>query len=348
MKISDREIGLGQPPFIIAEVSCNHGGDVQRALELIDAAKDCGADAVKFQCFTPDTMTLDCDRPEFIVADGPWKGRRLYDLYRSTQTPFVWFPEIAKRAFDVGIPWFASVFDKSSVDLMVELDAPAIKIASFEIVDLPLIRYAAATSKLFILSTGMASDDEVVAAMKVVQANLMPGKIPNAIALHCVAGYPTPVSEANLSAMTRSKPYEWGWNVGISDPTTGIEVPIAATALGACIIEKHFRLSFHPKAEDSPFSLDEVEFSSMTRAVRNIWAAMQPRPAASEAAHRPLRRSLFAVEDIKAGTMFSKENIRTIRPGHGAPPANIDRFIGKLAARNIARGEPLQFGMIKP
>src|ERR1700722_14131224 len=233
MKIGDREIGAGgQPPFIIAEVSSNHGGDPQRALELIDAAKDCGADAVKFQCFTPDTMTLDCDRPEFIVADGPWKGRRLYDLYRSTQTPFVWFPEIAKRAFDVGIPWFASVFDKSSVDLMVELDAPAIKIASFEIVDLPLIRYAAATSKLFILSTGMASDDEVVAAMKVVQANLMPGKIPNAIALHCVAGYPTPVSEANLSAMTRSKPYEWGWNVGISDPTTGIEVPIAATALG--------------------------------------------------------------------------------------------------------------------
>lgn len=336
MQIAGRKVGSGNPPYIIAEVSCNHGGSIERALELIDAAHSCGADAVKFQAYTAETITMDCDRPEFTVADGPWKGRRMFDLYREAQTPFEWFPQIKMRAEKVGITWFASCFDRSSVDLMVELGAPAIKIASFEIVDTPLIRYAAATGKPLIISTGMANMSEIMHAI---------GEAPGSALLWCVSGYPPPPSEAGLLRMRIL--HRTFSTVGISDHTIGPEVPIAATALGATIIEKHFRLSFHPDTEDSPFSLDEVDFLNMVKQVHNTWAAMQPSKADSESAQRPLRRSLFAVDDIAEGEAFTEANVRSIRPGHGLPPAAIDQVVGKTAARNIVRGEPLDWEMVQ-
>lgn len=348
MIIDERKIGPGHPPYIIAEVSCNHAGSLKCALELISAASDFGADAVKFQCVTADTITIDCDRPEFIIKDGPWKGRNLYQLYKQTETPFSWFPEIKRQADRVGITWLASVFDKTAVDLMVFLDAPAIKIASFEIVDIPLIRYAAATKKPLIISTGMASYEEVWDATRDLDMD-------NLALLHCVSGYPTPPSQANLhrmnglGSMFSSVRYQVA---GISDHG-GPEIPIAATALGASIIEKHFRLLSHPDTEDSPFSLDQWQFADMARLVRNTWEAMRVTKSTAEDAHRPLRRSLFAVADIKQGEAFraeddlvTKANVRSIRPGHGLPPVEINKIAGKTATRDISRGEPMAWDMV--
>lgn len=331
MKIGDREIDPHRyPPYIIAEASCNHGGDINRVFELIDAAKSCRADAIKFQCFTADTITIDSDRPEFTIKDGPWKGRRLYDLYKQTETPFDWFPQIKERADKVGIQWFASVFDKSSVDLMVRLDAPAIKIASFEITDIPLIRYAAATGKPLLISTGMAREEDRRRVSNSAGHNWM--------FLECTSGYPTPFDDVGLYAM-------WGTK-GISDHTPGDVIPVAATALGAAIIEKHFRLFWHPDTEDSAFSLDETDFATMVKNVRNCWTAMQGRSFKSEEGHRDLRRSLFVVADVMAGEPLTEANVRSIRPGHGLAPLHYWEVHGRLAARDLARGEPLAWDMI--
>lgn len=332
MKINGREIGPNHPPYVIAEISANHNGSLDRALRLIDAAKYAGADGVKFQCYEASTITLDCDGPGFVLEDGPWKGKRLFDLYRKAQTPFAWFPALFERARAIGITAFSSVFDRSSIDLLESLGCPAYKIASFELTDLPLIRYAASTGKPIILSTGMGSEQEINQAWRTIRA------LTDGIALHCVSGYPTPASESNLTliALWRAS----GTPVGISDHTTGIEIPIAATALGACVIEKHLKLD-RARTVDSAFSLVPNNFKAMVDAVRNTWAALQPSRAQSEEASRPLRRSLYAVADIPAGSPFTNENIRSIRPGHGLPPATIDEVIGKTAARAIARGEPM-------
>ncbi len=337
MKIGNREIGPDQPPYIVAEIGANHGGDLQQALRLIEAAKKAGADAVKFQAYTPDTITLDSDRPEFTIKDGPWQGWRLYDLYRAAQTPFAWFPQLAQFAKNVDIPWFASAFDPSAVDMLVKLGALAIKIASFELVDTPLIRYAAKTGLPIILSTGMAADHEIRLAMDNVR---------DPIVLHCISGYPTAVADSNLYRLQ-------SWLnerdlIGISDHTLGSDVPIAATVLGACMIEKHFTLDHSPRTPDSEFSMLPGKFYYMTQAVRDIWQAMQPRsvPIESEEAHRPLRRSLFAVQEIIKDQEFTPWNVRSIRPGGGLEPAAIERVIGQRATQNIARGTPLSWDMI--
>jgi pseudaminic acid synthase len=340
MEIAGRKIGPNEPPYIIAEISCNHGGSPKRAHKLLEAAKACGADAVKFQAVEPQKITIDCDRPEFTIADGPWKGRNLFQLYSKTKTPFEWFPKLKEHAEHIGITWLASVFDKSAVDLMVELDAPAIKIASFEIVDVQLIRYAAATGKPLILSTGMASYADVSAAIKAIG----PYKFEQHALLHCVSEYPTPVDQANLLRLKYG--IRHGFVDGISDHSVGPVIPIAAVACGAHIIEKHFALSYFPDTEDSAFSLDEIDFATMVANVRNTWKAMQPAAIDVEHSSRPLRRSLFAVADIPRGAVFSEKNIRSIRPGHGAPPASLPDFIGKRTARAIQRGEPLNHDMI--
>lgn len=331
MKIGNREIGFLHPPYIIAEASCNHGGSLDRALELIDAAAACRADAIKFQCYTADSMTLDSDRPEFVIKDGPWKGRRLHDLYKTTETPPEWFSHIKRYAEAKRIHWFASVFDRRGVDLMVELGAPAIKIASFEITDLSLIRYAAATGKPLLISTGMATEEDRRRVSNSISRTPF-------IFLECTSGYPTPFEDVGLHAL-------WG-SYGISDHTKGDVVPIAATALGAVIIEKHFKCFWHPDTEDSAFSLDEIDFAHMVKQVRNTWKAMQPRTYRSEDGHRELRRSLFVVEDIAAGEAFSYANVRPIRPSGGIEPVYLDEIVGRLAARDIKRGEPLLAGMI--
>jgi N-acetylneuraminate synthase len=341
MIINGREIDRQHRPYIIAEVSCNHGGSLARAMELIDAARFCGADAVKFQCVTADTITINCDRPEFTIPEGPWAGRNLYELYSETKTPFEWFPAIKERAEKAGITWFASVFDRSAVDLMDRLNAPAIKIASFELVDTPLIKYAASTGRPLILSTGMASYQEITAAIAAIGPY---GQWEHAL-LHCVSEYPTPHSQADL--LRPKYGIRHGFVDGISDHSVGPEIPIAATACGVSIIEKHFRLSWHPDTEDSPFSLDEVDLMRMVEHVKNTWDAMQPPPERAEYMHLPLRRSLFAVADIKAGEMFTEENVRSIRPGNGLPPSRIDGIIGEVAARDIKRGEPMAWEMVK-
>jgi pseudaminic acid synthase len=357
MKIGNRNVGPGQPPFVIAEVSCNHGGSLTRALELIEAAKACGADAVKFQAATAETITLKSSRPEFSIHGGPWDGQLLYDLYKKTETPFEWFPELAERARRLDIIWLASVFSPEAVDLVVTLGAPAIKIASFELVDTPLIEYAATKGRPIILSTGMASWKEIDEAI--------PKSMPlSGIALlHCVSGYPTKVEDADLTRMQQMEIKYSGWGheqvIGISDHSVGIEIPIAATALGAHIVEKHFRLEHHPDTEDAPFSLCAVDFARMVTSVRAAWGAIQDHrkldltavrqkhenPA--EESSRQLRRSLFAVADIAQGEVFTSRNVRSIRPGNGLPPKLLPKVLGKVAGRPIERGEPLSWDMVK-
>lgn len=344
MKIAGRDVGPGHPPFVIAEISCNHGGSLSRALEMISAAKACGADAVKFQATTAETITLNSSRPEFTIQGGPWDGRQLFELYKGTETPFEWFPALKEAADKAGIIWFASVFSREAVDHMVLLNVPAIKIASFELTDLPLIEYAATKGRPMILSTGMASWKEIDEAI--------PKDMPlSGIALlHCVSGYPTKVEDANLHRMNQLENKYSGWGheqvVGISDHSIGMEIPIAATALGACIIEKHFRLEHHPDTEDAPFSLCAVDFARMVTAVRATWAAVQDRQSAEEESSRQLRRSLFCVADIKEGERLTEKNVRSIRPGNGLPPKVLPMILGLIALRDIERGEPLNWDML--
>lgn len=343
MVIGGREIGIDYPPYIIAEISCNHGGVIERAFELIDAAASAGADAVKFQCFNPYSMTIDSDRPDFVIKDGPWKGQRLYELYRKTQTPSWWFSRIKERADRAGIHWFASVFDKRGVDLMIELNAPAIKIASFEITDIPLIRYASATGKPLIISTGMANSLEIRDALSALKP--VPSRTHSI--LHCVSGYPTPIEQADLRRLNLLDHEFFDYEIGISDHSVGPYVPIAATALGATIIEKHFKLFWHPETEDAAFSLDEIDFHEMVIGVNETWSAIQPSTHQSEKAHAGLRRSLYAVADIKAGDTITNDNIRSIRPSGGLAPKELDKILGHKAARDIERGEPLQWNMVE-
>lgn len=341
MKIGTREIGPGHPPYIIAEVGANHGGDLVRALRLIECAKAAGADAVKFQCYTADTITIDGDRPEFTIAEGPWKGWKLYDLYRRCETPFDWFPKLAEHARKCRIDWFASAFDESAVDVLDQLDSVAIKVASFEIIDLPLIKYAAKTGRPLILSTGMAEDTEIEAAL-----GALGGSAPRTHALlHCVSGYPTPIEQAGFVRMVDQ--VRWINMVhGISDHSIGIEVPVAATALGASIIEKHLNLT-NNRTPDSEFSMMPAEFHKMVVAVNGIWRAMQPgRAPESERSQEPLRRSLYAVKNIAAGEPFTHENVRSIRPGAGLPPKEIDRVVGRRAHIAIERATPLSWLLI--
>jgi len=335
MQIAGRSIGLERRPYIVAEVSCNHGGRLDLALGLIEHAAAAGADAVKFQAYEAGTITIESDRPEHRISSGLWKGQNLYRLYRNTQTPFHWFPEIARHAEEVGITWFASVFDRSSVDMLMRLDVPAFKIASFELIDLPLIRYAAQTGKPMILSTGMASTDEIA------EAYAYAGN--DAALLHCVSGYPTPAKEANLGGMI-----DLGatfTRVGISDHTAGIEIPIAAATLGACIIEKHFKPQWF-KGPDSKFSLAPKNFREMVDGVHTVWDAMQATVPVSEEPMRAFRRSLWVTADVAAGEQLTEANVRSIRPGGGLLPKELDRVLGKAAACDIARGTPLTWELV--
>lgn len=348
MKIAGRKIGPTQPPYLIAEISCNHAGSLFNALRLIEAARRSGADAVKFQAYTPDTITLDCDKPDFVLQDGPWKGRRLYDLYREAHTPFEWFPTLFDHARKIGITCFASVFDFSSIDLLERLNCPAYKIASFEIVDTELIRHAAATGKPLIVSTGMASETECAAAWQAIRETCRTpdAEIADALPLHCVSGYPTPPAEANLARLRawstwQSQPF------GLSDHTTSHTIAIAATALGVSAIEKHLKLDGIETA-DAGFSLTPTAFKEMARAVRDVWDALQSGTPASEQASRPLRRSLYAVADIPAGAPITRENVRSIRPGHGLAPSVLPEIVGHTATRMIARGEALARDMVGP
>ena len=335
MKIKGRELGNGKPPYIVAEIGANHGGSLDRCLELIRAAKEAGADAVKFQAYTADTITIKSNLHYFWINDGPWQGQNLYDLYKKCETPFEWFPVLAAYADYVGITWFASVFDPSSVDMLEKLDCPAYKIASFEIVDLPLIQYAASKRKPMLISTGMASPAETQQAI----GACWDGGNSNVICLHCVSGYPSSPKDYNLLHTQYSH--------GVSDHTTTLEVPIASTALGMQMIEKHFCLD-GCCTDDAKFSLTPDKFKEMVQAVHNTWQALQPTEnKAVETSQRNFRRSLYVVKEVAKGELFTPENVRSIRPGGGLPPADIDKVIGKRAKKYLSAGMPMQWEMVE-
>ena len=332
MDIAGHKVGSGQRPFVIAEISGNHCGSIERAKRLIKAAKYAGADAVKTQCYEADTLTLNINRPDFIIQEGLWRGRSLYELYGKACTPMGWHEELYNYAKAEKITIFSSVFDRSGVDLLEHLGCPCYKIASFEMVDTPLISYAAKTGKPLIISTGLACNNEII------EANIASGQ--KAAFLHCTSEYPGTIEHANLG---RAKEIDLllGFNniIGISDHTLGYAIPIAATALGINIIEKHLKLTYGPESEDDPFSLTPEVFKTMTIAVKQIYEALQVRQ--TNGSSRQLRRSLYVVEDIEAGAEFTLYNVRSIRPGYGLPPKFLNQLIGQKAKKSFRRGDRL-------
>lgn len=344
MIIDGRKISSDQPPYVIAEISGNHGGSPNLAMEIMAAVKAAGASAVKLQTYTADSLTIDHDGPGFTVDLPLWKNRKLYDLYEEAHTPWEWHEALFAKGRELGITVFSSPFDAAAIDLLESLNAPAYKIASFENIDTPLIGLAASTGKPLIISTGMATLSEIADAVATARDN----GCKELALLQCVSAYPAPFDEAHLANMAELA-RQFDVQVGLSDHTLGIALPIAATALGATIIEKHVTLRRADKAVDSAFSLEPDELQSMIEHVCNTHGAVGsvafgPKP--SEIGSLAYRRSLYAVADIPEGAMLSKENVRSIRPGHGLPPKHLSDVLGRRAVRTIRRGDPLQWDMI--
>jgi len=342
--IAGRAIGAGHPPYIVAEMSGNHNGDINRALALIDAAKAAGADAVKLQTYTADTITLDHHGPDFLIEGGLWDGRRLYDLYQEAHTPWDWHARLFAHARSIGIQIFSSPFDPTAVTLLEGLDAPAYKIASFEIVDIPLIELCARTGRPLIISTGLASNAEIQDAVAAARGAGEGG----VILLHCTSAYPAPMEDMNLRSLQRLAT-ENQVVVGLSDHSMGVTASIAAVALGAAFIEKHFTLDRSEGGVDSDFSLEPHELAKLVAECRAAWSAMGTDnydEVPSEGVNRGSRRSLYVVHDIKAGDAITGLNVRSIRPGYGLPPKYLPQVIGRTAARDLARGTPLDWDLL--
>ncbi|PWE17570.1 pseudaminic acid synthase [Marinicauda salina] len=343
-EIAGRPIGPDHPPYIVAEMSANHLGDLDRALRIIEAAAACGADAVKIQTYTPDTITLDCDGPDFTLPDGLWAGRTLYDLYSEAQTPFEWHEALFAKAREVGITLFSAPFDFTAVDLLERLDAPAYKIASLEVVDLPLIRRAAEAGKPMIISSGTASLGEIADA---VQAAREAG-CRELILLHCVSSYPARFEEADLRTIPHLAE---AFDVvsGLSDHTPGTAAAVAATALGAALIEKHFTLARADGGPDSAFSLEPDELTRLVEDTRNAHAALgrvRYDLVGAETTYVKFRRSLYVAEDVAAGEELTSRNVRSVRPGHGLAPRHLPDVLGRRAARDLKKGEALSWAAI--
>jgi N-acetylneuraminate synthase len=344
LSIAGRPIGPEHPPFIIAELSGNHNGSLDRALALIDAAAEAGADAVKLQTYTADTITLDHDGPGFRLEGGLWSGRTLYELYSEAFTPFAWHAALFARARDRGLIVFSSPFDETAIELLEQLDAPAYKIASFEAVDLPLIARAARGGKPLIISTGMTDRAEIAAA---VDAALAAGAGGVAL-LHCVSAYPARYDEANLTMIPRLAA-EFDCVIGLSDHTPGTAAAVAAVALGARIVEKHVTLARADGGPDSAFSLEPAELKALVEDCRNAFTALGAadyRRSETEAHNRQFRRSLYIVRDVVAGQPLSALDVRSIRPGFGLEPSRLPQVLGRRATRALKRGEPLAWDMI--
>lgn len=343
-RIADRTIGLGQPTYIVAEISANHNQDFEQAQAIVREAARAGADAVKLQTYTPDTLTIDCSRDYFRVGGTIWEGRNLYELYSEAYTPWEWQPRLKQMAEDLGLDLFSTPFDNTAVEFLEAIEVSAYKIASFEIVDLPLIRRIARTGKPIIMSTGMATLAEIDEGVHTAREA---GATQIAL-LKCTSAYPAPPEEMNLRSMPHLA-QAFGLPVGLSDHTLGIAVPVAAVALGACIVEKHFTLSRDLPGPDSAFSLEPHEFKAMVEAIRVAEKALGEvhyDVTEREAASRVFRRSLFVVQDMKAAEEFTEENVRSIRPGHGLHTRYLEQVIGRHAAGDIERGTPLSWELI--
>ncbi|HEY7809917.1 MAG TPA: pseudaminic acid synthase [Allosphingosinicella sp.] len=344
VEIDGTRIGADHEPYVICEVSANHNGSLPRALEMIEAAAKTGADAIKIQSYTADTITIDHDSEEFRIRGGLWDGRGLYDLYKEAQTPFEWHEALFSKARELGVTLFSSPFDESAVDMLEALDAPAYKIASFEAVDLPLIAYVASKGKPMIISTGMCNLGEVNDAVRTAREN----GCNELVLLHCVSSYPAPADDTNL----RTVPHlgqAFGCVSGLSDHTHGSAVSVAAIALGAAVIEKHFTIARSDGGPDSAFSLEPDEFSALVRDCKSAWRALgrvNYDLCGSEAASLKFRRSLYVVRDVAEGELLTKENVRSIRPGFGLAPKHMGSILGQPAARVLKRGEALKWDML--
>ncbi len=343
--INNRCVGPGFPVYVVAEMSANHNQDFDRAIRLVEAAKQAGANAIKLQTYTPDTMTIDCDSEHFQIQGTLWDGRTLYDLYKEAYTPWDWQPRLKQIADELGIDLFSTPFDVTAVDFLEDMGVPAYKIASFENVDLPLLRQIAATGKPVIMSTGMATLAEIDEGVRAIRES---GSGQLAL-LKCVSAYPARPGEMNLRTIPNLAE-TFHLPVGLSDHTLGTAVPVAAVALGACIVEKHFTLSRAIPGPDSAFSLEPQEFDEMVRDIRVAERALGQvcyEVTEQELASRDLRRSLFVVRDVEAGEMFTAENVRSIRPGHGLHPRHLGEVIGRRASRDIERGTPLAWDLAR-
>jgi N-acetylneuraminate synthase len=340
LHIAGRRIAVDEPPYVIAELSANHNGRLETALALIDAARAAGADAVKLQTYTPDTITLDLDTEDFMIRGGPWDGRRLYDLYAEAHTPWAWHPELFDHARRVGITMFSSPFDATAVDLLERLGAPAYKIASFEAIDLPLIRRVAATGKPLIISTGMADEQEIQDAIDAARGA---GAGQVAI-LRCVSGYPAPAADYHLRTLPDMM-RRFGLVTGLSDHTLEDTTAIASVALGAAIVEKHFTLDRRGGGPDDGFSLEPDEFARLCRSVRTAWDCLGRvdygrKP--SEQANATFRRSLYFVKSLRAGEVVTHDAVRSVRPGFGLAPRYLEAVIGLRLTADVAAGTPVR------
>ncbi len=339
MQINKNKIGNGNPVYIIAEMSANHGGDYERAVDIIHAAKECGADAIKLQTYTADTLTLDCNVAPFFLEKGPWAGQTMHELYKKAYTPWEWQPKLKEIADKIGITLFSSPFDISSVDFLEKMDIPAYKIASPEIIEYQLIAHIARTGKPIIMSTGKATLSEIDNAVRIAKTN---GCSQIAL-LHCVSEYPAPFEQMNLRTIEALEKI-FNIPVGLSDHSHGIGVAIASVAIGATIIEKHFIIDKSMKTADSFFSMDKDEFSQMTKEIRNIEKAMGTVYFPTEI--NKSRRSVYAIMDIKAGEIFSDDNIGSFRPGGGLMPEMMELIKGKKAQGDIKRGSYIFWEMV--
>lgn len=339
--IAGRRIAADAPPYVIAEMSANHNGSLETALALIDAAKRAGADAVKIQTYTPDTITLDSDLPDFRITGGLWDGRTLHDLYREAHTPWAWHAPLFAHAATLGITIFSSPFDTTAVDLLEKLNAPAYKIASFEAVDLPLIKYVAATGKPMIISTGMADAEEIREAVEAARA----GGCKELAILHCVSGYPAPASDYNLRTIP-DMIERYRLVTGLSDHTLDNTTAIASVALGASIIEKHFTLDRSAGGPDDSFSLEPDDLAALCRGARTAWESLgrvDYGRKSSEQGNVQFRRSLYFVKDLAAGAVITGDAVRSVRPGFGLAPKHLDDVLGRKTARAVKANTPVTF-----
>jgi len=342
--IDGRSIGEGFPPYIIAELSANHNGDINRAFKTMEIAKEMGADAVKIQTYTPDTLTIDCDKEDFRIHGGLWDGENLYDLYARAYTPYEWHPALFEKARELGITLFSTPFDTTAIDLLETLNAPAYKIASFEMIDHALLRSVAKTGKLIIMSTGMATFEEIRESVSV----LKDANCRDLIVLHCVSSYPTPIEQANIRTLSDISA-QFDVLSGLSDHTLGVTASVAATVLGASVIEKHFTLDRSDKGPDAAFSLEPPELKQLCESTKAACMALGEAGYDHKPNEKPnvkFRRSLYVVQDIKQGDRFTPDNVRSIRPGYGLLPKFINQILGKTSTCDIERGTAISWDMV--